>query len=150
MKKFHFRLEKYHNYKEQEEKAARLELFRARRAYEEEVDKLVALQRKTNELISQNKKLLIGSIQLELLNSCIGCLAVQKHLEEEQAAAVQEKEEKMKREQQVYLEVRKASKLLERLYQRQWNDFYQEYLKEEQKLLDEVGLIIHSGNKEQY
>lgn len=144
MKKFHFRLEKYHNFKEQEEKAARLELFRARRAYQEEADKLAALQGKTIKLISQNKKLLTGSIQLELLNNCIGCLAVQKNLEEEQAAAVQEKEEKMKREQQVYLEVRKASKLLERLYHRQWNEFYQEYLKEEQKVLDEIGLIIHS------
>jgi len=144
LKKFHFRLEKYHNFKEQEEKAARLELFRARRAYQEEVDKLAALQRKTNELISQNKKLLTGTIQLELLSSCLGCLEVQKNLEEEQTAAVQEKEEKMKREQQVYLEVRKASKLLERLHHRQWNDFYQEYLKEEQKVLDEIGLIIHS------
>ena len=94
MKKFHFRLEKYHNFKEQEEKAARLELFRARRAYQEEADKLAALQGKTIELISQNKILLTGSIQLELLNNCIGCLAVQKNLEEEQAAAVQEKEEK--------------------------------------------------------
>ena len=42
------------------------------------------------------------------------------------------------------MEVRKASKLLERLYHRQWNEFYQEYLKEEQKVLDEIGLIIHS------
>lgn len=144
MKRFHFRLEKYHNFKEQEEKAARLALFRARRAYQEEANKLAAIQGKTMELISENKKLLTGPIQLELLNTCLGCLAVQKQLEEEQAAVVQEKEEKMKQEQQVYLEVRKASKLLERLYQRKWNEFYQEYLKEEQKVLDEVGLIIHS------
>lgn len=143
MKKFRFRLEKYHNFKEQEEKAARLALFQARRAYLEEADKLTALQGETRELISQNKKLLTGSIQLELLNTCLGCLAVQKQLEEEQAAVVQKKKEKMQQEQEVYLEVRKASKLLERLYQRQWNDFYREYLKEEQKLLDEVGLMIH-------
>ena len=50
----------------------------------------------------------------------------------------------MKREQQLYLEVRKASKLLERLYHRQWTAYYQEYLHEEQKVLDEIGLINHS------
>ena len=54
VEKFHFRLEKYHNFKEQEEKQ-RLELFRARGAYQEEADKLAALQGKTIELISQTR-----------------------------------------------------------------------------------------------
>ncbi len=144
MKKFYFRLDKYHNLKQQEEKAARLQLFRAHSAYQQEVAKLAELQEKTLKLLSQNRKLLTGPIQQELLSSYIGYLSVQKCLEKKQAAAVHEAEEKMKREQQLYLEVRKASKLLERLYHRQWTAYYQEYLHEEQKVLDEIGLINHS------
>lgn len=144
MRKFHFRLDKYQNLKVQEEKAARLELARARRTFQEETGKLAALQKKTSELLAVNRKLLKGQIQRELLDVCNGYLRVQRCSQIEQAAAALQAEEKMKRKQEVYLEVRKASKLLERLYRRQWTAYCQEFLREEQKMLDEIGLISYS------
>ncbi|HHV35319.1 MAG TPA: flagellar export protein FliJ [Syntrophomonadaceae bacterium] len=144
MKKFYFRLDKYRNLKLQEEKVARLELARARRAFQEESGRLAALEKKTGQLLAANRKLLEGQIQRELLSVCKGYLRLQRCSLEEQAAAAIQAEEKMKRERQAYLEVRKDSKLLERLYQRQWEVYYQDLLREEQKVLDEIGLISYS------
>ncbi|MGB4505024.1 MAG: flagellar FliJ family protein [Syntrophaceticus sp.] len=146
MKKFYFHLNKYRNFKLQEEKMAQLEFAMARKAFQEETAKLAAIQKKTSELFDINRKLLCGNIQRELLDACYGCLQVQQNALAEQAAVVLKAEEKMQREQKVYLEARKTSKLLERLYQREWTAYYQEFLRVEQKTLDEIGLLSYVRN----
>jgi flagellar export protein FliJ len=143
LKKFHFRLERYRHLKAQEEKAAQMEFVKAQKEFQDETARLTALRQKNSELLALNRKLLQGKLQRELLDACYGCLLVQRNSLAEQTDIVFQAEEKMKGEQRVYIEARKSSKLLDRLYQRQWTAYYQEFLHSEQKMLDEIGLISY-------
>lgn len=148
MKRFHFRLQKYLQLKEQEEQLARLELTRARALHLRETRKLEALQEKTNELLMQNRELLKGPIHPELavLGRC--CLDVQELLAEEQLDVVLQAEEQLSREQQSFIQARKDRKLLERLRQKSWDLYRLESLREEQENLDEIGTILYCRNQE--
>lgn len=148
MKRFHFRLQKYLQLKEQKEQLARLELAKARALHLCEMRKLEALQEKANELLVQNRGLLQGTLQPELVALGRGCLKVQEMLAVEQVEAVLQAEERLSQEKQSFIQARKDRKLLERLRQRCWDLYKLESLREEQKKLDEIGTILFCRSQE--
>ncbi|MDN5366515.1 MAG: flagellar protein FliJ [Thermacetogenium sp.] len=142
MKRFRFRLQKYLNLKVQQERLARLEVARARAAYMLEVNRLQEIEEKTGELLAQGREALRGSILPELLVLCSSCLQVQERLACEQQAAVERAKDQLREEQGALLRVRQDRRLLERLRMRRWEAYYAEFLRSEQKTLDEIGSIL--------
>jgi flagellar FliJ protein len=107
-----------------------------------EVNRLQEIEEKTGELLAQGREALRGSILPELLVLCSSCLQVQERLACEQQAAVERAKDQLREEQRALLRVRQDRRLLERLRQRRWGAYYAEFLRSEQKTLDEIGSIL--------
>ena len=151
VKKFNFRLEKYLNLKRQQEDIQRLVLSNAQAVYDEERRKLALIHQKIEALLDYSKTLRqapLNRLNIELLllaDTYHAALTIQK---EAQAMAVEDALVKLAAEREKYLALQKDRKLLERLREKLWQGYYQDYLKEEQKTLDEIGTSSFSRTGE--
>jgi len=141
LKQFRFRLQNYLNLKEQQEKIYRLKLARAQAEYQREAETLVKIQDNLKELLKRNREARRGPIQIELIALGERYLQFQSEQKERQALAAAETRKKLLQLQEEFLDHCKEKKSLERLRERVWSSYYEEYLREEQKYLDEIGSI---------
>lgn len=142
MKRFNFRLEKYLHLKRQQENIQRLVLSNSQAVYDEETRKLALIHQKIEGLLDYGKTLRqtpLNRFHIELLllaDTYHAALTIQK---DAQAMLVEDALAKLTAEREKYLALQKDRKLLERLREKLWQRYYQDYLKEEQKTLDEIG-----------
>jgi flagellar FliJ protein len=141
MKSFQFRLQKYLDLKRQEEKMCRLLLAEAQAAYDRELERLKQVGERIAALTGygrqmRSQRLEVG--QLVLLETFLTTLAEER---ERQAGMVAAALERLDETRESYLAVQRERKLLERVRDSRWHNYYQELLSEEQKELDEIGTI---------
>jgi flagellar FliJ protein len=139
MNHFNFRLQKYLDLKQQQEEFQRLILANAQAFYDEEQSKLALIDGKIDSLLDYSTTLRQIHLNIELLllaESYHRVLLEQKKI---QILAVEEALGKLVAERERFLSLQKERKLLERLRTRQYQQFYQDWLRDEQKALDEVG-----------
>ncbi len=151
MKKFSFRLEKYLNLKRQQEDIQRLVLSNAQAAYDEERRKLALILQRIEALLDYSKTLRrapLIRLNIELLLLADAYHAALTTQKEAQAAATEDALVKVAAERERYLALQKDRKLLERLREKLWQGYYQDYLREEQKTLDEIGTSSFSRTGE--
>jgi flagellar FliJ protein len=139
MKHFNFRLQKYMNLKKQQEDVQRLVLFNARRAYDEERMKLAAIDRRIGDLLDYSATLRQERPDVDKLVFAESYHAFLVERKEMQALLVEDALMRLTAERERYLVLQKDRKLLERLREKAWQRFCQDYLSEEQKGLDEIG-----------
>jgi flagellar FliJ protein len=147
VKQFNFRLQKYLNLKKQQEGFQRSILAGAQAAYEEEKRKLVLIDRRIEALLDYGKTLRQLHLNIEMLvlaDTHHAALASEKEV---QAVAVEEALVRLTAEREKYLALQKDRKLLERLREKLWQKFYQDYLREEQKTLDEIGTSNYTASQ---
>ena len=148
MKQFNFRLQKYLNLKKQQEDIQRSVLSGAQAAYEEEKRKLALIDRRIEALVDYSKTLRQLYLNIEMLllaDTYHAALASEKEV---QSVSVEEALARLTVEREKYLALQKDRKLLERLREKLWQKFYQDYLREEQKTLDEIGISNYAVNQE--
>ncbi|NPV28205.1 MAG: hypothetical protein HPY58_00845 [Firmicutes bacterium] len=141
MRRFRFRFQNFLNLKAQQEEIARLKLGRAQAEYQREAEILAGIQNELKELLERNREARRGLIELELLTLGEGYTQFQKEKKEQQALVVAEARCKLLQQQQEFLDLRKEKRILERLRERLWASYYEDFLREEQKHLDEAGTI---------
>ncbi|MGB9791391.1 MAG: flagellar export protein FliJ [Thermacetogeniaceae bacterium] len=149
MKRFRFRLQKYLDLKRQEEGLQRIYLAEAQQSYQKQLEIMESIRRKFHSALEQMRQSLIGEVD-PIFIGIIGCfLEYQKAQEIQQEAVLKEARAELERRQLEVLKVQKERKLLERLYTRRWQAYYQEFLREEQRNIDEVGLISFFRKQEE-
>ncbi len=141
MKRFRFRLQKYLNLKQQEESMRRINLAQAQQLYQKQEDVMRSIQKELGNALARMREARQGGLDLDLITMGEYYLRVQKEQQVLQAAVLEEARAELLRRQQEFVNVQKDRKLLERFYDRRWSAYYREFLREEQKNLDEVGLI---------
>ncbi|MGD0622038.1 MAG: hypothetical protein ABSA82_06205 [Thermacetogeniaceae bacterium] len=146
MKRFHFHLQKYLDLKRQEEDIQRLILSNAQAVYDEEKRKLALIDRRIEALLEYSTTLRQMQLNIGLLLFAESYHTVLSEQKEIQAMSVEEALVKLAAERERYLALQKDRKLLERLREKLWQQFYQDYLREEQKALDEIGTNIRKRN----
>ncbi len=139
MKHFIFRLQKYLNLKRQMEDIQRLILSNAQAAYDEEKRKLALIDRRIEALLEYNTTLRQIQLNIDLLLFAESYHTVLSQQKETQAVSVEAALVRLSAEREKYLALQKDRKLLERLREKLWQQFYQDSLREEQKALDEIG-----------
>ncbi|MGI6405912.1 MAG: flagellar export protein FliJ [Syntrophaceticus sp.] len=139
MKLFHFRLQQYLDYKKQREDAQRLLLHQTQLVYKEALGKLELLDRKIEEIVDYTETARQNRVQVELMLMAETYLRDLQEQRRAQALAVEEALEKVNAEQKVLIDIQRRRKMLERLKGKQWQEYYQNLLREEQKELDEIG-----------
>lgn len=139
MKRFHFRLRTLFNLKKQQEGVSQANLVRIQADYQKEYHLLTEIQDGLRELTKRRREVRRGLVWRELV--CLGELyeMIKKELEYRQIQVVAEVEAELRKCQQELIEIRKERKMLERLRTRFWDAYYREYLREEQRILDEAG-----------
>ncbi len=141
LKRFRFRLQKYLNLKQQEESIRLINLARARQYYQKQEDTMRSVQKELENALVQMREARQGGLDLDLITMGERYLQVRKEEQARQAAVLEEARAQVLLRQQELVRAQKERKLLERLYERLWSAYYREFLREEQKNLDEVGLI---------
>jgi flagellar FliJ protein len=144
MSRFSFRLQKYLNLKRQEEDIQRLILFNAQAAYDAEKGMLEQIERKIAAMLEYNTTLRQKRLNIDLLLFAESYHLVLSQQQEIQAAAVEDALGRLAAERDKYLDLQRDRKLLERLREKLWQQFYQDSLREEQKALDEIGVLSFS------
>ena len=144
MSRFNFRLQKYLNLKKQEEGIQRLILFNAQAAYDAEKRILALIDRKIEALLEYNTTLRQKQLNIDLLLFAESYHLVLSQQKEIQALSVEDALGRVTAERDKYLALQKDRKLLERLREKLWQQFYQDSLREEQKALDEIGTLSFS------
>jgi flagellar FliJ protein len=141
MSRFNFRLQKYLDLKKQEEDIQRLILFNAQTAYDAEKRVLEQIDRKIEALLEYNTTLRQKRLNIDLLLFAESYHLVLSQQKETQAASVEDALGRVTAERDRYLDLQRDRKLLERLREKLWQQFYQDSLREEQKALDEIGTL---------
>ncbi len=147
MKRFRFRLQKSLNLKQQQEDLQRLLVVNAQAAYDEERRKLEAIDREILSLLAYGAALRQKPLDIELLLAAESYYSFLANQRESQAAVVESSLEALIGEREKLLAFQKDRKLLQLLREKRWLGYYQDYLQEEQKILDEVGTISSRGNR---
>lgn len=149
MKRFRFRLQKYLDLKRQEEGLQRIFLAEAQRSYQTQLEILGVIQRRLHSALEQMKQALEGEVDPTAVCLLERFLEYQKEQESRQKAAVEEAKAELEKRQLEFIRIQKERKLLERLYSRRWQAYYQDYLREEQKSIDEAGLFSFLRRQEE-
>jgi len=144
MNRFNFRLQKYLNLKRQDEGIQRLILFNAQAAYDAEKSLLALIDKKIEALLEYNTTLRQNQLNIDLLLFAESYHLVLSQQKEIQAVSVEDALGRVAAERDKYLALQKDRKLLERLREKLWQQFYQDSLREEQKALDEIGTLSFS------
>jgi flagellar FliJ protein len=139
MKRFTFHLQKYLDLKKQQEDIQRLVLSNAQAACDEERRKLASIDRRIEALLEYSITLRQMQLNIDLLIFAESYNRVLSEQREIQAMAVEGAMVKLMAEREKYVAMQKDRKLLERLRERLWQQFYEELLRDEQKTLDEIG-----------
>lgn len=139
MKRFNFRLQKYLSLKRQEEDIQRLILSNTQAAYDAEQRALTLIERRIEALLEYNTTLRQMQLNIELLLFAESYHTVLSQQKESQAVSVEEALRRVTAEREKYLVLQRDRKLLERLREKLWQQFYQDSLRDEQKALDEIG-----------
>ncbi len=139
MNRFQFRLQKYMNLKQQQEDLQRLAVAGAQAAYEEEKRKLEAVNKGIAGLLENNAALRQKGLDVELLLSAESYYAFLISRRQEQAVAVESAELRLAEARDKLLAFQRDRKLLQRLRDKRWQGYYQDFLATEQKNLDEIG-----------
>jgi flagellar FliJ protein len=149
MRRFRFRLQGFLNLKEQEEKLQRLKFAQALLEYQEHFRVLQRVQEELEQLQQAKRELRRGQVQPEYL--IMGELyEVRKQKEkEEREGIVDESKKRLTKAEESFQQVLKEKKMLERMKERAWKDYYQEYLRQEQKNLDDVGNLCFWRHREE-
>jgi|GEM_PF-5660063 len=100
-----------------------------------------AIQKELRNALARMREARQGGLDLDLITMGEQYLRVKKELQAQQAVVLEEARAELLQRQQEFVNVQKDRKLLERFYDRLWSAYYQEFLREEQKNLDEVGLV---------
>lgn len=119
----------------------RINLARAQQLYQKQEDVMRSIQKELGNALARMREARQGGLDLDLITMSEYYLRVQKEQQVRQAAVLEEARAELLRRQQEFVNVQKDRKLLERFYDRLWSAYYREFLREEQKNLDEVGLI---------
>ncbi|HAA90240.1 MAG: Flagellar export protein FliJ [Thermoanaerobacterales bacterium 50_218] len=149
MRRFRFRLQGFLNLKEQEERLQRLRFAQALLEYQERLRILQSVQMGLEQLQQTKRELRRGLIQPEFLIMGELYEARKRNEKEEQKRLVDEAKERLAKAEESFQQVLKEKKMLERMKKRAWKDYYQEYLREEQKYLDEVGNLCFWRHQEE-
>jgi flagellar FliJ protein len=139
MKRFNFRLQKYLSLKRQEEDIQRLILSNTQAAYDAEQRALTLIERRIEALLEYNTTLRQMQLNIELLLFAESYHTVLSQQKESQAVSVEDALRRVTAEREKYLVLQRDRKLLERLREKLWQQFYQDSLRDEQKALDEIG-----------
>jgi flagellar FliJ protein len=139
MKRFNFRLQKYLSLKRQQEDIQRLILSNAQTAYDAEQRALELIEERIKALLEYNTTLRQRQLNIELLLFAESYHIVLSQQKESQAVSVENALSRVAAEREKYLTLQKDRKLLERLREKLWQQFYQDSLSDEQKALDEIG-----------
>ena len=137
MSAFDFNLQKVLNVRNIQEDIAQNKFLKARqkkKSMENELSKLNETKKNTYEFI---RKELDSSIDMTLQARRFLYLHKQKIENHKEKLFLQEKE--VTKKQQEMIEKQKKRKVLDKLKEKKYKNFYNEHLKNEQKLLDEIG-----------
>lgn len=150
MKRFRFRLQKYLNLKQQEEGIRRIYLAEAQQYYHKQEEIMRSIQKELKKTLAQKREFLQeGRIDRDLIEMAECYLEYQKEQQNRQETILEEARVELIKQQLELLNAQKERKLSERLYNRRWTDYYQEFLREEQKSLDEIGIICFFRQQEE-
>lgn len=144
MNRFRFRLQKYLDLQQQQEDLQRLTVVSAQAVYEEEKSKLEAIDREIADLLAYNAALRRRRLDIELLLAAESYYSFLAGQRETQAAAVESAWGRLADAREKLLAFQRDRKLLQRLREKRWLGYYQDFLTAEQKNLDEIA-IIRSG-----
>ncbi len=140
MKEFSFELQSILDLKEQEETALQKELIRLKNRYQEVQKKLESVQQRKQEWITKLKtesKAGLDSVTFRKYKKYIAYLEDQV---EELQLQLQHWREKVDSCQQELLEKLKEKKSLSKLKEQRYEEYWEEFLRQEQKLNDEVAI----------
>lgn len=125
----------------------RLVVVSAQAAYEKEKSKLEAIDRGIADLLAYNADLRQRRLDIELLLSAESYYSFLVSQREAQAAVVEIAWDGLTDAMEKLLAFQRDRKLLQRLREKRWLGYYQDFLAVEQKNLDEIGIIRSGGQR---
>lgn len=149
LKRFRFRLQKCLDLKRQEENLQRIYLAEAQQLYQRQLEILGVIQRRFGSALAQMKQSLTGEVDPIIIGILERFLEHQREQEAHQKAVLEEAKAELEKRQLELLRIQKERKLLERIYNKKWQAYYREFLREEQKSIDEVGLFSFLRRQEE-
>lgn len=125
----------------------RLVVVSAQAAYEKEKSKLEDIDRGIADLLAYNADLRQRRLDIELLLSAESYYSFLVSQREAQAAVVEIAWGRLTDAMEKLLVFQRDRKLLQRLREKRWLEYYQDFLTVEQKNLDEIGIIRSGGQR---
>ena len=139
MKKFQFRLQRILDLREKLEEEQKLKLAAAAAAYQQLLQRqqrLYDLAREAQELSS--RKMMAGSVDLELLQRADKLFAEAQQLEIQQKPLLEQAQRRMEKEKIEYSRLHRDKKAVELLREKRLKEYKQEEIREETNFLDEI------------
>lgn len=141
MKRFKFSLQQVLDMREQQEKAKSLDFVRAKTEYRKQNRKLQEIHQHLNDLLAKKQELRLGRLDRELLMMTEAYELREQEHAETQLHLVKETEKEMLASKEKLLIACRKKKILERLKEKDWEQYYRDFLSLEQKNLDEIGSL---------
>ncbi|MCK8823551.1 flagellar export protein FliJ [Fuchsiella alkaliacetigena] len=138
MKKFEFKLQTVLNYRQQEEDMFKQQLARARLELNKAQDKLDSLLTNKKDIQAQLKKSEREGIDIHQAMLYRDYIAMLKNKIIEQIKVVNKKQQHFDKCKQKLLDKAKECKILDKLKERREEEHQQEFLRQQQKAIDEV------------
>lgn len=138
MKVFRFRLQTSLNVRYRQEDQQKMVLQEKIRHHEEGILELNRLMNRLEISYNRIRQLQTGNLDIRELEACNKFVLVVTTQVEEQKIVVEQRSKAVEEAREKLLEIVKARKILEKLKERHFEEYRQEALREEQKIIDEM------------
>jgi len=149
MKRFDFKLQKLLEIRQKKEDLQKIKLAKASGEYQFELSKIGKIKNNLKDfkksIFSDRNKISSENLRLLGFLSNKAFVAI-----ESLKPIIEDKKNKMDKELQIYLELKKQKRVVEVLKEKQYQQYLEESAKEEQKILDDVAKDVYLKNKEMH